>query len=605
VHVPDIAWEPDAATLAEANATRFGADHGLESWEALHRWSVDDRSGFWGAVIDRLGIVFRRPPDTVLDLSAGVEHAKWLPGAEMNIVDSCFTTPPDAVAIAHTVDGAVARMTYGELRREVASMAGGLAAVGVGAGTRVAIAMPMNPESVIAYLAIVACGATVVSIADSFATHEIATRLDITDASLVLTQDVIRRSGRVLSMYERVAAAGHRRRIVLDTGAGLAIADGDAWWGDVLGSAAPMTPVGCPAGAFTNILFSSGTTGQPKAIPWDHTTPLKGAMDAHFHQDVKPGDVLAWPTNLGWMMGPWLIYAALLNGATIALHDDAPTGTDFGRFVEDAGVTMLGVVPSLVAAWRASGCMEGLDWTAVRRFSSTGEPSNADDMRWLMGLAGGAPVIEYCGGTEIGGGYIAGTMVRPAVPAAFSTPTLGLDLVILDDAGRPTDSGEVFLVPPSIGLSVTLLNRDHDEVYHADTPDWGGRTLRRHGDHIEYLGDGFYRAQGRIDDTMNLGGIKVSSAELERAISAVEGIAETAAIAVSPDGGGPSRLVVYAVAEPGAEPDAGVWRDAMQAAIRAELNPLFKVHDVVVVDELPRTASAKVMRRRLRDGYEG
>ena len=182
----------------------------------------------------------------------------------------------------------------------------------------------------------------------------------------------------------------------------------------------------------TNVLFSSGTTGDPKAIPWTQLTPVKAAMDGHFHHDIHPGDVVAWPTNLGWMMGPWLIYASLVNGAAMALHDDAPTGRDFADFVAEAGVTVLGVVPSLVAAWRSGGVLdpdaeEPVDWTGLRLLSSTGEASNPDDMRWLMGAAGGKPVIEYCGGTEIGGGYITGTVLhrRGAVDLHHPGPRLG------------------------------------------------------------------------------------------------------------------------------------------------------------------------------------
>jgi acetyl-CoA synthetase len=160
----------------------------------------------------------------------------------------------------------------------------------------------------------------------------------------------------------------------------------------------------------------------------------------------------------------------------------------------------------------------------------------------------------------------------------------------------------LFLVPPSVGLSADLLNRDHHEVYHAGVP-VADVSLRRHGDHVERLANGYYRALGRIDDTMNLGGIKVSSAGIERAIAGVPGVAEVAVIAVPPPGGGPSRLVVYAVPVPGEDPDVERWKADMQTAISAELNPLFRVHDVVAVAALPRTASAKVMRRELRDEY--
>jgi acetyl-CoA synthetase len=314
---------------------------------------------------------------------------------------------------------------------------------------------------------------------------------------------------------------------------------------------------------------------------------------------VEPGDVLAWPTSFGWMMGPWLLFASLMNRAAMALYDGAPTERGFGKFVEDAGVTMLGVVPSLVGGWRRTGCLEGCNWSRIKCYGSTGECSNADDMRWLSELAGGKTVIEYCGGTECGGAYITGTLGQPFAPATFNSAAFGFDFVILDEEGKPADRGELFLIPSAIGMSTTLLNRDHHEVYYADCPPGpNGEVLRRHGDEIERLPDGLYRAHGRCDDTMNLGGIKVGSAEIERVLNRIEGVRETAAVAESPPGGGPSLLVIHVVLNR-AMPEDELLR-TMQAALRRELNPLFKIHHVVVRDSLPRTASNKVMRRLLR-----
>jgi acetyl-CoA synthetase len=350
-------------------------------------------------------------------------------------------------------------------------------------------------------------------------------------------------------------------------------------------------------------LFSSGTTGTPKAIPWSHITPIKSAADAWAHHDVRPGEVVAWPTNLGWMMGPWLIYASLLNGAAIGLFEGSPLGRSFGEFVRDAGVTMLGVVPSLVGAWRASGCMAGLDWSAIRCFSSTGEASNFDDMHWLTASAGYKPVIEYCGGTEIGGGYVCGSMAQAQLPAAFSTPAMGTDLTLLDESGQPASHGEVALAAPMFGASNCLLNADHHAVYFAGMPAGpSGAVLRRHGDQMACT-EGFYQAQGRVDDTMNLGGIKISSAELERVCNRHPALRESAAIAVDPPGGGPSRLVIVAVLEKAVE--RADLKAELQVAIRGELNPLFKIFDVTIADALPRTASNKVMRRVLRADYRG
>jgi len=566
---------------------------------ALHRWSVDHRSEFWEAVLDRLGIDFATAPRAILEGSA--QHPVWLPGARLNVAAAALRGRPDALAIIAAAGGHTITLTRAELAGAAGRFAAGFHRAGYRKGDRVAIAMVMNVESVIAYLGTVLAGGVVVSIADSFSSAEIATRLRLTDPVAVVTQDTLARSGRALPMYEKVTAAGAARCIVVDTGGEVALRSDDMTWAAFMAED-EAEPTVCAAADHTNILFSSGTTGDPKAIPWNHLTPLKAAMDGHFHQDIHAGDVVAWPTNLGWMMGPWLIYAALVNGASLALYDDAPVGRGFTRFVADAGVTVLGLVPSMVAAWRSAGALDGVDWSAVRVLSSTGEASNPEDSRWLMERVG-APIIEYCGGTEIGGGYITGSVLQPAFPSQFTMPALGLDLRILDETGGPTDLGELFIVPPSIGLSTEVLNRDHDEVYSAGLPE-ADVPLRRHGDQMERTPEGGYRAHGRTDDTMNLGGIKVSSADLERVVGTIEGVAETAAIAVAPQEGGPDRLVVYAVPASGSQADPDHWRVEMQHAIRTQLNPLFQLDEVVVIDELPRTASQKVMRRTLRARHE-
>jgi acetyl-CoA synthetase len=326
-------------------------------------------------------------------------------------------------------------------------------------------------------------------------------------------------------------------------------------------------------------------------------------MDGRFHHDIRAGDVVAWPTNIGWMMGPWLIYASLLNGASMALYEGTPGGPGFCRFVRDCNVTMLGVVPSLVRAWRSNGAADDVSWESIRVFSSTGEPSNREDYLWLMSRTGyRAPVIEYCGGTEIGGGHLTGTVVQPASPAAFSTPAMGLDFAVLDEEGQPTDAGEIFLRPPSMGLSQTLMNADHHRVYYAGCPeDPAGGVLRRHGDAIERVAGGYYRAHGRADDTMNLGGIKVSSREIELLVDGHHSVYESAAVAVQLGGEGADHLVLFVVLVEGVGLEG--LQEELASMVRGELNPLFRVHDVVAVEALPRTASNKVMRRTLRAQY--
>ena len=610
-HGPPPAWFPTDEDITQANITGLMMELHIKTYPELHAWSVTNRDTFWQMMIDTLGI---KATDTYTEAQKDATGiATKL--AKLNIVESCFNAPDDAIAIVtqRENDKNLKTLTYHELACSTNRVADGLVKIGMKQGDAVAIDMPMNAESVAIYLGIVKAGCVVVAIADSFAPDEIATRLRIGNAKTIFTQDYFNRAGKQLPLYEKVIAANAPKVIVFSCEGSETVAqtrrEDDMTWQDFLSDNETFTAVPCHPDAHTNILFSSGTTGKPKAIPWTHTTSIKSAADAYLHHDIHTGDVLAWHTNLGWMMGPWLIYASLINRATIALYDGVPTGRDFGVFVQNAKVSMLGVVPTLVRAWKNTGCMHGLDWRAIRAFSSTGECSNPEEMLFLMSLAGYKLVIEYCGGTEIGGGYITGTRVQPAAPSTFTTPALGVDFRLFDENGKPTENGEVFIVPPSLGLSTSLLNADHNHVYFAGTPQ---PNLRRHGDAIERFGNGFetdpwltgtkYRVHGRVDDTMNLSGIKVSSAEIEAVLNVVDGIQETAAVAVSPKDGGPSQLVIYAVlAASRSEPTKQELHATLQTTLSYHLNPLFRIHDVVIVEALPRTASNKVMRRLLRE----
>ena len=593
------AWFPTDEDITEAHITRMMTELHIKTYPEFHAWSIANRDTFWQMMIDRLEIkaieIATEPQKDATGISTKL--------AKLNIVESCFNAAPDTIAIVTQRENNenLSTFTYGELETLTNRVANGLIDIGIKQGDAVAIDMPMNAESVAIYLGIIKAGCVVVGIADSFAPDEIATRLRIGKAKAILTQDYINRADKRLPLYEKVIAANAPKAIVLSCEGGDAVPqiqrDDDTTWDDFLSEKATFTAIPCSPDAHTNILFSSGTTGEPKAIPWTHITPIKCAVDAYLHHDIHRGDVLAWYTNLGWMMGPWLIYASLINKATIALYDGVPTGRNFGIFVQNAKVSMLGVVPTLVRAWQNTGCMHGLDWHAIRAFSSTGECSNPEEMLCLMSLAGYKPIIEYCGGTEIGGGYITGTRVQPAAPSTFTTPALGVDFLLFDENGKPTENGEVFIIPPSLGLSTSLLNADHNEVYFAGTPQ---PNLRRHGDAIERLGNSYYRAHGRVDDTMNLSGIKVSSAEIEEALNTVDGIQETAAVAVSPKDGGPSQLVIYIVLTASEAAAKQELHATLQAALSEHLNPLFRIHDIVIVDALPRTASNKVMRRLLR-----
>ena len=459
----------------------------------------------------------------------------------------------------------------------------------------------MTAEAIAIYLGAILFGAQVVTIADSFAEEEIKVRLEISQPKLIFTQDIINRSNKTLPLYKKIRAVATATCIVIPETDSLQIPlkKGDKEWSLFLSERKVYSPWSANPEDTITILFSSGTTGNPKAIPWNHTTPIKSAADGYYHHNIQSGDTVCWPTNLGWMMGPWLVFATLINKGTIGLYYGAPHEEGFAQFVQNAQVNMLGVVPSLVRSWKASKTMESYNWEKVKCFSSTGECSNPGDMSYLMSLADNKPVIEYCGGTETGGGYITGTLLKDGKPGLFSTPALGSEFIILDELGKPSDKGEVFLVPPIMGLSTKLLNKDHHDVYFKDCPEIPGKILRRHGDQIERLPNNYFKAHGRIDDSINLGGIKVSSTQIEELINTLKEVKESAAIAVPPPNGGPSQLIIFYVSEQKSDVDSLL--EKMRQKIKKELNPLFKLTSIYPTEKLPRTASNKVMRRKLRD----
>ena len=384
---PAPVWVPDPESTAQTNLAGLMSDRGVDTFEALFKWSIEDRFGFWQEMIKLLHIRFMQNPESLVVDESEVESPSWLPGARLNIADSCFNADRQSTALVYAKeDGALCQLTLAELEAMTNRVANGLGDLGLTPGDAVAIDMLMTVESIAIYLGIIKAGCVAVSIADSFAAEEIAARLRIANAKAIFTQDVILRGGKRLPLYEKVKQADAPQMIVSpgDNELSAELRETDYAWSDFLSDDEVFESVTRNPHDHSNVLFSSGTTGDPKAIPWTHTTPIKCAADGWLHHDIHEGDIVAWPTNLGWMMGPWLIYASLVNGATIALYEGAPNTREFCEFVQDASVTMLGVVPSLVKAWRSNDFVAGLDWSSIRCFSSTGECSNAQDMFWLI-----------------------------------------------------------------------------------------------------------------------------------------------------------------------------------------------------------------------------
>ncbi|KAG6528774.1 hypothetical protein ZIOFF_010959 [Zingiber officinale] len=647
---PPPYWFPSLSQSKYTNLGKLMEHHGpkilgssyhdpLTSFALFQKFSALHPEVYWSIMIKELSVVFQSAPTSILDTSDNSNASgTWFPGAVLNIAECCIQPvdfqkkTDESAAILWRNEGfddfPINYLSLKDLRNQVMSVASALEKIFM-KGDAIAIDMPMTCTAVIIYLAIILAGCIVVSIADSFTSNEIAKRMEVAKARGIFTQVFVTRFSAMTSFFEekerfhftdhsRVAKSTPCIAIVvpaLGDDVGVQLRDHDMPWKDFLLSAASFPSIQCDylpvyqsGDRVTNILFSSGTTGEPKAIPWTQISPIRCAADSWAHIDIRPGDICCWPTNLGWVMGPILLYSCFLNGATMALYHGSPLGRGFGKFVQDASVTMLGTVPSLVKYWKSSKCMERLDWSNIRVFASTGEASDIDDDLWLSSCNFYKPIIECCGGTELASSYIQGSLLQPQAFAAFSSPSISTGLVIIDERGIPYPDdqpcvGEVGLFPVYMGATNRLLNADHKKVYFDGMPTYKMSTLRRHGDIIQRTVGNYYVVLGRADDTMNLGGIKTSSVEIERICNkADENVMETAAVSVRSRTGGPEQLVVLAVLRNGSancHPD--FLKAKFQKAIQNHLNPLFKVSFVKVVPEFPRTPSNKLLRRVLRD----
>ena len=311
------AWLPTRDEIRRANVMTFARELGLGDYLSLYGWSVEHRERYWQQAIEPLGIRLRQPYARIVD-AADPTRPQWLPGSKLNMIDSCFQAEPGAAAIVEWVgDGNPPRIwTYDDLGRLTARVANGLAPAGVAPGDAVGLVMPMTPHSVATYLGVIAAGGVVVSVADSFSAEEIALRLRLGGVKRVFTQDFVEWGDKRLPLYKKVvaAAAAVGATVVVASATGerkpTALRPGDAHFESFLASDERLTSVTRDPQDAINVLFSSGTTGEPKAIPW--TTPRRSSAraDAHFSPGPASRRRRCWPTNLGWMMGPWLIFAS-------------------------------------------------------------------------------------------------------------------------------------------------------------------------------------------------------------------------------------------------------------------------------------------------------
>ena len=613
-----IVWRPDEERASRTHTARFMARHGIATYDELYARSIDDPEWFWDAVVDYLGIPFTQPYRQVMDLSRGAPWARWFVGGQVNLSAACVDRWVESqgdlpAVIGEREDGESVAWTFSELREVVSRLAGGLARLGVQPGDAVGVFLPMSPEAIAAFLATARVGAEFIPIFSGYAAEAVANRLLDPRPRVLICADGFFRRGRLVEMKEVADAAvdiagGGIDHVVVVRYAGR---DDTPWtegrdvaWADVLRSE-PADALPVDSEHPVMIAYTSGTTGRPKGSVHVHGGfTVKIAQEGAFLTDVHPGDRLMWATDMGWIMGPWMTVAALANGATAVTYDGAPDHPGPDRLWEVAEkhrLTHLGLSPTLIRALQPHGADQARrhDLSSLRAFGSTGEPLNPDPWWWLFREVGGeqVPIVNISGGTEIAAVILGVNLLQGLKPSSLGGPSLGMAADVVDSQGRSVrgEVGELVLRAPWPGMTRGFWKEP--ERYLATY--WERfEGVWVHGDWASIDEDGFWFLHGRSDDTLNIAGKRVGPAEIESAVVALDEVVMAAAIGV-PDPVKGEAVVVYAVPPPDAVDDPTLADRVSEEIVRV-LGKAFRPAAVHLVRDLPRTRSAKIMRRVVR-----
>ena len=615
-HVPDFVWTPTPEQIESANLTRLARRCGVERYHDLHRISIEEPERFWPALIEDLGLEFSEPWTDVLDASRGPEWARWFIGGKLNLAWNCVhkwaagELAEQEAAVWQAEDGARVSMTWRELSDAVFRLAEGLASIGIGEGDAVGIFLPMSPQVAIASHACAHLGAVQVPIFSGFAAPAIAARLADAKAKALITADGSLRRGQAVPMKEIADEAVRSaptvthtvvwRRLGLDD---VPMTIGrDRFWDELVAdTSGGLTPRQVDSEHPYLLAYTSGTTGKPKgALHVQASFLVSIAREVAYQTNVKPGDRIHFATDMGWIMGPWTVVGGGACGATVVYAEGAPDfpADRLWQLVESERVTMLGVSPTLVRALIPKG-EPNADMSSLQAICTTGEPWNRDPYLWLFEHVGGrrVPIVNESGGTEVGACFLATCVTEPVKPVALGFPALGQDMDVFDGEGKPVrgEVGELVCKRPWPGMTRGIWG---DDERYLDTYWRRYPGVWTHGDWASIDADGYWFLHGRSDDTLNIAGKRIGPAELESAAVAHHAVAEAAAIGVPHDVKGEVAWI-FCVLRPGEDPTPA-YAQEISHIVTEELGKAFRPDRIVFVSALPKTRSAKIVRRAVR-----
>ncbi len=607
-------WEPSAKDVERAELTRFAAwlaaERGVatDDYHQLWRWSIDNLEDFWRAIWDYFEVISDEPPERVL-ASREMPGAEWFPGARLNYAEHVFRGHDDSeVAILAASElRQLEQLTWGELRAEVARVAAGLRALGVGEGDRVVAYMPNVAETVVAFLATASLGAVWSSASPDFGADSVTDRFAQIEPKVLIGVDGYRYGGKDFARIETVEKLRAQMPSVQHTvlvrylGAEGGLEGSIAW--EELGAGAPgageLSFDRVPFSAPLWVLYSSGTTGLPKAIVQSQGgILLEHLKTMRLQHDLQATDRFFWFTTTGWMM--WnIVVAGLLTEAPIVLFDGNPGYPDLGRvwdLAEEAGVTVLGTSAAFVSASIKAGVVpeQGRE-LAIRALGSTGSPLAPEGFDWLYEHLGERLwLFSTSGGTDVCTSFVGGIPTLPVYRGELQAPLLGVALAAFDPDGNPVtgEVGELVVTEPMPSMPIFFWN-DPDgsryrEAYFEMFP-----GVWRHGDWIELTERGTAIIYGRSDSTINRGGIRIGTAEIYRALDTVPEVLDALVVDL-PKEGTDGWIALFVVLREGAELDDELT-GRLARAVRERCSPRHVPDAAFEIAAVPRTLSGKVV----------
>ena len=623
--VPRVLWEPDEERIASANVVAFarwaaqekgvdafggGTGTAIEDfdYDALWRWSVTDIDGFWASIWQFYGVRADTPYETVLG-ERTMPGAEWFPGATLNYARHIFEDrDDDAVAIRHATElRGLGEWTWGELRERTAAIAAGLRELGVGEGDRVAAYLPNLPETAAAFYAVASLGAIWSSCSPDFGVRSVIDRFAQIEPKVLLAVDGYRYGGKDFDRRPvveelRAALPTVEHTVLLDHLTSGAELEGALPWADLVasGSGGELTFTPVPFDHPLWVLYSSGTTGLPKAIVQGHGgILLEQLKNLNLHLDAQAHDRVFWFTTTGWMMWNFLV-SVLLTRASIVLYDGSPAAPNMEALWDlaaEAGVTVFGTSAGFLSSSMKEGVhpRQGRDLSALKAIGSTGSPLSPEAFAWVYEEFGSDLwLFSTSGGTDICSCLVGGTPTLPVYEGEIQSRGLGMAVASWDPEGKELigEVGELVVTEPAPSMPVFLWGdtdgeRLRDSYFSVYPGIW------RHGDWIEITDRGTAIIYGRSDSTINRGGVRMGTSEIYRAVLALEDVLDALVVDV-PQGDGSSRIELFVVLREGADLEGDLPKEIARR-IRTDCSPRHIPDRVRAIAAVPRTLSGKVL----------